>query len=277
MKPFYLKALKQCFCLVFFLGGSIVYSQTNDSIYFSKKARFTKDSENIFENFGRLGIKIGVQDLEWFNQINPNFGYRYDSDPAPIIGLDYNFYQTGRFNFRAGVFARRFNTVVEYNVLGSEIGTTFVSEFKFVGDAEYSFHVPITFEYNKFLARDFAISIFAGVEIMYFDSRNLNTNEFSLVSGIGSATIRRNYFENQDKFYTGAFIGVGTYFRVGSVLLRADVKWYNRLPEDNIISEAAIIEGLVNSPDTGTVHSFQGNYWSLNLTLHPKNWFKKKK
>jgi hypothetical protein len=235
--------------------------------------KINKDSEKIFNNFGRLGVSIGLHDLKWNNSPNSSIDYSVSSDVAPSLGIDYNFYQTGQFNFRVGFFVRYHNVVTEYKFDPGQtiLGREFRSER---ADAPYwNYHLPVSVEYNKFLFKDFAVSFYGGFEFMYYGVSPQDTIAQLSIDNTPLILLRET--ETSNNLTWGLNVGAGFYFKAGTLLMRFDTKFHLHAGQ-NIIAKEVVATNLLDTPDGRSFHNWSGKYVSFNLTIHPQNWFKRK-
>jgi hypothetical protein len=261
---------------IMLLAGVSLLNAQIDTLAFSSKDKIYKDSEVIFENFGRLGITASANWLQWTNTTNQSIGYEVGSDLSPSAGVVYNFYQTGRFNFRAGAFVRYFNVVEGESYSAQVLGLSRDVTFESVTSPEWSYHLPIEVEFNRFLAKDFAFSASVGYEWMYYDSGLLNNAEFQSTAINNIPVVFASEFDAGKKITGGVNFSAGFYFKAGSTLIRANAKYHLHLSQNSIKALRIRTANLTVPPDISG-HQWRGHYWSFDLTIHPRNWFRKKK
>jgi hypothetical protein len=252
--------------IILFIAGfySQAQSISNDSIKF-------KESEYLFEKFEKLGIYIGVQSLQWNNTNNASISYSMSSGLTPTLGFDYNFYQKGRFNFKAGFFVRNHKVVTETFISADELSDNRIYRTNNRDSPYWNYHLPISLEYNINIADNLYLSLGTGYELMLY-SVTPRLGEF-VELGIGpTPIIVTNEYESSNSLTSGVNFTTGFYYDLENILVKLDAKFHLHFGQ-NIITREINVQNLEISTDASSVHSWNGNYLSLNFTIIPKKWF----
>jgi hypothetical protein len=249
---------------IIYLIAGICFSQNSPSK--------SKVSENLFSNYGRLGIYGGIHILNWQNTPNASIDYKVNSGLTPSIGIDFNFYQTSNFNFRAGFFIRNHSVKTKTFIAAMDLPDGFPFITNSTDRPYWNYHLPLTAEYNIGVAKNLTLSLNTGVELMLYSitPRFPEFVEFGYRNG--DDMIITNEYENFNSLTGGINLGAGFYYEWGNTLVRFDAKFHFHLGE-NIITRDIKVRNLLLSPDANSTHSWNGDYISFNITLHPKNWF----
>ena len=252
---------------IIFLIAGICFSQNDPSK--------SKVSENLFTNYGRLGIYGGIHILQWSNTSNTSIDYKVNSGLTPSIGIDFNFYQKNNFNLRVGFFIRKHNIRTNSFIDANELPDGFPYITNSTDRPYWNYHLPLTAEYNLKIAERLSLSINTGFELMLYSitPRFPEFVEFGYRNG--DNIIITNEYENFNSLTGGLNLGTGLYYEWGNTLVRFDTKFHFHLGE-NIITRDIKVRNLLQSPDTNSSHFWNGDYISFNVTVYPKNWFPRK-
>ncbi len=237
--------------------------------------KVNKDSERIYSSFGRLGFSVGLTNLSWQNTPNQSILYEVDSSISPSIGLEYNLFQTGQFNFRVGAHVRYHNVVTDIRIDKEDIEFDNDLILESADSPYWNYLLPITAEYNKFIFKDFALSLNAGFEFMYYGVSPEDTIPELSIGQSNLPVVILNEIENPNNITTGINLGAGFYFKAGSLLMRLDTKFHLHMGE-NVITKRVLATNLQESDNAQSFHAWNGDYVSFNLAIHPQGWFKRK-
>ena len=249
-----------------------VQAQNNPFSVPDKDVVKTKDAELIFDNFHKFGLSLQSHYLPLYNRSTYDFTNEYPDRITWAVGIDYNFLQLGKFNFRLGGYIRNFGVAEKLKIPNS----IFFNDPNFEGDYQrtksdspyWNYNANLSFEYINFVAQNFAINFYVGSEFMYYDT-SVGIQEFTSITVSGTPVRETIATEKEENLTFGITTGFGGYFRMGKTMVRANFNGKLSLsgPIFSYGHEWINLNG-VSGRQIGS-HGWDGHHFSFSFTIHP--------
>lgn len=228
-----------------------------------------KDAERLFDNIFPVGITIGYQWNEFVNTNTTGYDYGRNDDNSYLIGLDYNFAQTGRFNFSGGVFYKELNSSAQLLIPITDNGGTSGSIFSYDRDISmFSFHLKSEF------VKEIIANNFLSVSLSF--QGNLINNDALADTRLGYSTTPDSMdavafinFSSARKFEMMIPISLAYYYKSSNIgLFKIDLShsFRNTYIFGDDVTNVNLDEGM----GTFSFHQWRGGYTALSFSWFPK-------
>ncbi len=230
----------------------------------------TDDATRLFENQSELGIGFGILGHNWSETAVRTATALADDYSTSMFALDFNFAQTGKFNFRTGLQFDRQNVATYLYVLRSEFDGERDLRFR-EKSANTRLSIPLNVEFVNQVSNKLYYAVNAGISVSYLDIGQNKDVAINLPNG-GFVDVQRS----EDLLVNlGYQFGASIYLRTNNGgLFRFSIQ---------ILSYAESDRTRYNFTGTNNLDFIQltTNYSgrSTLFSLHwspPKSWFKKK-
>lgn len=198
------------------------------SISFFSVAQIRKDARLLYSQL----LPVSITTSYHIDQFTNGFGdaeidYKLKNNGSFALGIDYNFAQTGRFNFKVGIYAKRFANSGILSLDRNVLGTVNNFETELTIPRFWTFHTPLTIEYIRRVTPGLYLSLFAGYDFQFFNYEN--ENRFEVISIEGEERVGVTTIDNSTAIFGGVNFGFGAYFRFeDESFLKFDITWQSR-------------------------------------------------
>lgn len=240
-------------------------------------AQVRKDAKLLYDQIIPVSLTFGLHYDHYDNEVNQAITYEYKTLKHIALGFDYNFYQTGRFNFRVGVHVRNTPLYRELLVPGDELSRGREFSSSSIDSPNWTYSLPISVEYIRRITPDVYVSAMVGYEFQYYAFTEGKETFDSLSIGDPLVPIIETTFEEYPRSILGGFhIALGTYLRLDhEVFLKLD--WTYQTRNNDRWNETITAQNLQVSPDATSNHQWTGGFTAITARFAPpKRWFSKK-
>lgn len=231
-----------------------------------------KDAEIIFDNFHKFGLSLQSHYLPFYNRSTYSFVNEYPDRITWGLGLDYNFLQLGKFNFRLGAYVRNFGVAdklkIPYNLLPGFTDNSAYYERTITDSPYWNYNTNLSFEYINFIAKNVAFNFHIGPELMYY-ATSVGVQAYDSIS-INDLPVRQTVStETENDLTFDVSSGFGVYYRIGKTIVRANLNAKFSL-SGPIFTEGHEWVNLndVDGRQIGN-HGWDGHHFSFSFTIHP--------
>lgn len=240
-------------------------------------SQIRKDAELLHEQILPVALTFGLHYDHYDNEMNQAITYRYEAFKHIALGFDYNFYQTGRFNFRAGLHIRNtpLNKIIRIPSEETILQNDFIRDG--IDSPNWTYSLPISIEYIRRITPDVYVSAMIGYEFQYYAFTEGKETFDSLSIGDPLVPIIETTFEEFPRSILGGFhVTLGAYLRLDhEVFLKLD--WTYQTRNNDRWNETITAQNLQISPDATSNHQWTGGYTAITARFAPpKRWFFKK-
>lgn len=159
---------KNLFILLIAMMGTIYLAQAQIEKKQDSLVKTTKYSEEIFSKHFPLAFTFQYQHLDWISNNENATHYKELEIWAPALGVEYNFYQLGKFNLKAGFFVRYFRRKQEFNLDASDIPYNSNLSYETSDGPYWTYHLPVTVEFINKITDKFYGALHLGYELQYY-------------------------------------------------------------------------------------------------------------
>lgn len=228
------------------------------------------DAEKLFSYYMPLTFSVKYQNVLWENSgMNSLITHRSESVWTPSFGIEYNFLQRNRFNFKAGFFIRNMEreTLTRYN---SDYFPPQGTSFSLLESPYWTFHIPITLEYIYYFAKYTALAFNFGYELQIYETTlGIDTYNKGGLSkeGIPVVEIIATEREHPRKMTSGINFGVGLYVRTDPGLIKVEVNYH--LHFKSLITEEVHIIDNISDINSYSSNIWTGHYYGVSVYFTP--------
>lgn len=149
-------------------------------------------AENLFDKYHKLGIFGGASIIFFTNEPNAVNLY-YEDVKAFSYGLNYNFFQTGNFNFKVGAVKRTYHVRATEKFQAADINSPYSIAIGFSFGVFTQYLFPLTAEYFLPLGEKLSFSMGLGPEFTYYPDGTLGGGRFSHLGGWDTSWLHRRW------------------------------------------------------------------------------------
>lgn len=244
------------------------------SISIFSYAQVRKDARLLYNQLYPVSVNFGYHVDEIQDRLKDQRIFHEIQNELPIaIGLDYNFAQTGRFNFKVGVYAKRFAYSSQIRIDGSTVGTQDDLNIERSLERLWTIQTPITIEYIRRINENIYLSFYTGYEFQYYNYMENDSEELIFVDGIDKVRLLKG--DNPTYVFGGMHLGIGAYIRFDNeTFLKLDLTFQTR--NVRTFQRVDVLEDSTNEIITSEI-SINNSHTALTLRFAPPHrWFSKK-
>lgn len=234
-----------------------------------------RSAEAIFHKYHKIGITTGMSILYVTNQENA-MEYKYLNQKAFNLGLTYNFYQAGNFNFKVSTLWRIYSIKSTQRLKKEDTNLPLdVAGTLTVGDYE-QFLVPVMAEYFWAIGKKLSVSFSLGPEFTIYPEDPGSGASF-FVTKNGTEIGYTDKGDSKDGWlYIGVNVSLGLNIETGPLLLRPTFTFHYQ-PE-TLYTNVVTTQNLLVSENTVSKHEITGNYVMFGISILPsRDLFRSKK
>lgn len=255
----------------------IVSSVLFSGFFIKVSAQTFNDAERLYGDKIAFSIRTSYNFNNWENGIlNPAIiTYSEDDYSSRSLGIDWNYAQSGKFNFLLGLYVRDMKSSRNFVLAGNRVDTE--RDFRFNENRKLtSLVLNVNFEFVQQIDKNLFLSIYAGPQLM----RQIGGLETEPGFIIGDGELEfvsvRNY-RGRTLLDVGINYGLGIYLNTNnSGLFKIDFT-LNRYNELINAGSFLRVRNLEAGFDSNTGHYWLSNSSTLSLSWSPpKRWFQKK-
>jgi len=226
-----------------------------------------QNAEDLFKNHHKWGI-TGQYNIFSEADITPTnnnrINYEIFKNKRFAIGLDYNFYQHRKWNFKVGLQLQWFGNDAGYTILEEENITPFNIGNFYRTEHDRILHLPFGVEYVFLKRGKFFISFGGGAGISYYQF-----DAVTFDSSINDVPIFISNYENsKSPFYSSGHLETSIYFKRKSFMFQASLI-YNKSFKSYRKGNYEFLN-LEISPDTKGEIDQSGDFMGVSLTVYLK-------
>jgi hypothetical protein len=228
-----------------------------------------KDAKRLFNNSFPVGITAGYHFNDFKNTPTTGYTYTRDQNSSYAVGLDYNFIQTGRFNFSLGAFYKQLNSNGDFSVPAQDQGALDAESFSFERNLGF-FSLRLKSEFVKQISGNHFASLSIGIQGDFMDDDDLAGTSLRYASSdTPEATLAALNFNETFGLEIDTPISLAYYYKSEkSGLFKFDITYsfrdiYNFGDE---IRNVNLDEGA----GTRSFHQWRGGYTAISLSWFPK-------
>jgi hypothetical protein len=232
-----------------------------------------QDALKMNDGISPISLYAGYSNDIW-NQgrLTPGYEYNREEDYSFIIGTEYIFAKTGKFQFTLGAYYKKSKTTGDLFVPGSSLGVE--EDFSLSINKEYGLlQVPLKVAFIQRITPNLYVNLNGGVSYadLFHDNMLIEGSlivEDEQVINFRSAdaqNVARIQFEMGARFLyksqNSGLYGLEFMYHIGTIIA-----------EDTILSE-----NIPNEQEYVSIFRWDGKYTSVNFHWSPpKSWFQKK-
>lgn len=248
---------------VFITASSLSFSQENKP-----------HAEELFNRTSNLGVYLSLNQDIYNNRQNSLITFEYRNINSLAFGVDYNFYQKGKFNFRTGFYMK--NSVLNEFILVPPglNGLTRQFELDSTDGPNWTYHLPIMVDYVAKINEHIFFMPSLGYEVTHYGFTE-GTSETRL--SLNDQIIYNGLYTEVQKPFTGGFnfeLGVAVDLK-NNFFMKFNAKYHRN--NTNIAGET--IQSFDNDRNLTAVSAstWTGHYWQFGISLYPPaGWLKSK-
>lgn len=228
------------------------------------------DATRLFENQSELGIGFGVLGHNWSEAASRTASALADDYSTSMFALDFNFAQTGKFNFRSGLQFDRQNVATYLYVVRSEFDGERDLRFR-EKSINSRFSIPLNVEFINQVSNKLYYAVNAGISVSYLDIGQNKDIVINLPNG-GFVDVQRS---DDLTVNLGYQFGTAIYLRTSNGgLFRFSVQILSYAESDRTRYNFTGTNSL-DFTQLRTNYSGRSTLFSLHWSP-PKSWFQKK-
>jgi hypothetical protein len=240
------------------------------TISFSQSPK--KDAERLFDNLFPVGLTIGYHFNSFENTSTQGYSYERKQNSSYSIGLDYNFLQTGRFNFSFGAYYKQINSTGDL-LIPAQVGSNSSNQV-FSYDRNLGFiSLNLKTEFVKNISANHFLSFSLAIQgnFMNDDSLAGTRNGFSESDDPDTAVAGLIFYPTFG-FEIFTPISLSYYNKTeNSGLFRIDVS--HSFKNSYIFGDEVRNFDLNEGEGTKSYHQWRGGYTAVSFSWFPK-WIK---
>lgn len=224
-----------------------------------------KDAEMLFQKITPLGINLSAQFVSFKESGNRGmFNFGQSKILRTGFGLDYDFLQINKFNFKAGLQVSHMKYSRFFHLETANYESEEPHSLIPYKPSELFLNIPLTAEYINFLNEKTALAFHFGYELQYY--RNNPIKEFSerIILPDGLISLRENSFDNN--FTHGLNLGAGIYHQIGRKLMKFELNYH--LHFSDLITQELQAVNLPEHPNVSAKNKWSGNHLDLKITFY---------
>lgn len=236
----------------------------------------TNDAERIYKDKIAFSLRTGYNFNKWENQtlLPDNITYNEDDYSSRSLGVDWNYAQSGKFNFLLGLYVRDMKSTRNFLLSGNNIGTE--RDFRFQEERNLiSLVLNVNFEFVQQIDKNLFLAIYAGPQFMRQIDGLETERGFAISDEQTDFVVVRNY-QGRSLFDIGINYGIGIYYDTensGHFKVDLTLNRYNQLIN---AGSSLVVRDLDIGFDSNTSHYWLSNSTSIGITWSPpKRWFHK--
>ena len=234
---------------------------------------YTQNTTDFFKKYSKLSLTIGYDRFNAKTTLTPTIPgltYTYMPYNTGHFGLNYEVFQTKKFNFKLGITAVR-HREIEYDFIDNSLlpydwpgGIEYITETSYDFLGIWQIDVPLTAEYLIPLNKTIKLSFGSSLVIGFLDDGG-GEGEF----GVDYEDYYTSFFYTMerpgDPIYFNTRLETGFYFTFKKIMIRTNF-FYNYALQ-NIYEGDYLLSGAT-IPDAKGSYKLKGNYFGAEMSFY---------
>jgi|GEM_PF-2915564 len=240
-------------------------------------AQTFNDAERLFGDKIAFSVRASYNFNNWENGLlNPSIiTYSENDYSSRGLGIDWNYAQSGKFNFLLGLYVRDMKSTRNFVLAGNRVGAQ--RDFRLNENRNLtSLVLNANFEFVQQIDKNIFLSIYLGPQLMR-QINGIETERGFVIRDDDSEFIAVRNWTGRSLFDIGVNYGLGLYYNTsnsGFFKIDFTLNRYNYLPNAGSYLR---VRNLDIGFESDTSHLWLSNSATLSLSWSPpKNWFQKK-
>lgn len=239
-------------------------------------AQNQRDAVKMNDGILPVSLYVGYSNDHWSaGRLTPGYEYNREEEYSYLVGLDYIFAKTGKFQFTVGAYYKKSLTKGELIVPGSNIET--MSDFNFNFEKDYGLlQIPLRVHFVQKLSPKIFASINGGISYAkLYQSNSLINNEL-LVDG--ERVLGFTSFDSNDVIRIQYELGFTTNYKSpNSGLFGLGFIYHFESDSTVVTGDTIFSENIPNEQEYISNFKWKGGFTAINFHWSPpKSWFQKK-